>query len=91
MKSKKKKSLFDVPLDSEEGMMISAIAQTLAEDFKENAPMLFGDNSVPEMMISIKKFWNEGIIEVDFNQDKDGFNVSFNLGAAIEYMLKENA
>jgi hypothetical protein len=91
MKRKKQRDIFDVPLDSEEGQMISAIAQQFAEGIKEMWPDAFEGDSVPEIMLAVKKFWNLGIIEVDYDQEKDGFNICLNPIQALRYMESEMA
>jgi hypothetical protein len=85
------KNLFDVPLDSEEGKMISAISQLVAEGFREDSPELFDEMEIPEMMLLVKKYWNMGIIEVSFDEENDGFHISINPIQAIKHMESEMA
>jgi hypothetical protein len=87
----KRKNIFDVPLDSDEGQMISAISQLMAERFREESPELFDEMEIPEMMLLIKKYWNMGIIEVAFDEENDGFHVLVNPLQAIKYMESEMA
>ena len=87
----KRKNLFDLPLDSEEGQMISAVSQLIAEGFREESPELFDEVEIPEMMLLVKKYWNMGIIEVAFDEENDGFHISINPLQAIRHMESEIA
>ena len=85
----KEENIFDVPLDSELGQEISAVAQAFAEDLKKASPELFADESIPEMMLAIKKFWNEGILMVDYDEETKKISIFFNPFAAINWLQKE--
>lgn len=84
----KRKSIFDVPLDSDEGKTISAISQMFAQEIIKEWPETYNKEDIPDLMLQIKKYWDKGILEFIYDPENDGIYLKTNAMAAINYLTK---